>query len=80
MTFTGLLLMMSVIVIVLVMKRELMQNVFKLVILKAIGYSSFQIAVSYVTYPLLATIIGSLIGIIMMGMYLPIFNMGSVIQ
>jgi protein transport protein hofC homolog len=30
--------------------------------------------------PLMMLIIGSLIGIIMMGMYLPIFNMGSVIQ
>ncbi|OOF42545.1 type II secretion system F family protein [Rodentibacter trehalosifermentans] len=30
--------------------------------------------------PLMMVIIGSLIGIIMMGMYLPIFNMGSVIQ
>lgn len=30
--------------------------------------------------PLMMVVIGSLIGIIMMGMYLPIFNMGSVIQ
>lgn len=30
--------------------------------------------------PLMMVIIGSLIGIIMMGMYLPIFNMGSVVQ
>ena len=30
--------------------------------------------------PLMMVIIGSLIGVIMMGMYLPIFNMGSVIQ
>ena len=30
--------------------------------------------------PLMMVIIGGLIGIIMMGMYLPIFNMGSVIQ
>lgn len=30
--------------------------------------------------PLMMVIIGSLIGIIMIGMYLPIFNMGSVIQ
>ncbi|QPB41843.1 type II secretion system F family protein [Rodentibacter haemolyticus] len=30
--------------------------------------------------PLMMLIIGSLIGIIMMGMYLPIFNMGSVVQ
>ena len=29
--------------------------------------------------PLMMVIIGSLIGIIMMGMYLPIFNMGAVI-
>ncbi|BFU60404.1 MULTISPECIES: type II secretion system F family protein [Rodentibacter] len=30
--------------------------------------------------PLMMVVIGSLIGIIMMGMYLPIFNMGSVVQ
>lgn len=30
--------------------------------------------------PLMMVIIGSLIGIIMMGMYLPIFNMGSIVQ
>ena len=30
--------------------------------------------------PLMMVIIGSLIGVMMMGMYLPIFNMGSVIQ
>ena len=30
--------------------------------------------------PLMMVIIGSLIGIIMMGMYLPIFNMGAIIQ
>lgn len=30
--------------------------------------------------PVLMLIIGSLIGIIMLGMYLPIFNMGSIIQ
>ena len=30
--------------------------------------------------PLMMVIIGGLIGIIMMGMYLPIFNMGSVVQ
>ena len=29
--------------------------------------------------PLMMVIIGSLIGIIMMGMYLPIFNMGALI-
>lgn len=62
MTFTGLLLMMSVIVIVLVMKKRINAERVQIGVLKAIGYSSFQIAVSYVTYPLLATIIGSLIG------------------
>ena len=54
--------MMSVIVIVLVMKKRINAERVQIGVLKAIGYSSFQIAVSYVTYPLLATIIGSLIG------------------
>ena len=46
MTFTGLLLMMSVIVIVLVMKKRINAERVQIGVLKAIGYSSFQIAVS----------------------------------
>lgn len=62
MTFTGLLLVMSVIVILLVMKKRINAERVQIGILKSIGYGRFQIAASYVTYPLLATIFGSLIG------------------
>lgn len=62
MTFTGLLLLMSLVVIVLIMKKRINAERVQIGILKAIGYSRCQIASSYVSYPLLATIIGSFIG------------------
>lgn len=62
MTFTSLLLFMSIIVIVLVMKKKINAERVQIGVLKAMGYSRFEIAASYVSYPLLATIIGSLIG------------------
>lgn len=62
MTFTGLLLVMSVIVILLVMKKRINAERVQIGVLKSIGYGRFQIAASYVTYPLLATVFGSLIG------------------
>lgn len=62
MTFTGLLLFMSVVVIVLIMKKRINAERVQIGILKAMGYSRYQIASSYVSYPLLAAILGSFIG------------------
>lgn len=62
MTFTSLLLFMSIIVIVLVMKKRINAERVQIGVLKAIGYNRFEIAASYVSYPLLAAVIGSLIG------------------
>lgn len=61
-TFTGLLLFMSIIVVVLIMKKRVNAERVQIGVLKAMGYSRFQIAIHYVTYPLLAALIGSFIG------------------
>ncbi|MDE5977724.1 MAG: ABC transporter permease [Turicibacter sp.] len=62
MTFTGLLLVMSMTVILLVMRKRIQSERGQIGVLKAMGYSQTQIAISYVTYPLLSTVIGSLMG------------------
>ncbi len=61
-TFTGLLLFMSIIVVILIMKKRVNAERVQIGVLKAMGYSRFQIAINYVTYPLFAAMIGSFIG------------------
>lgn len=65
MTFTGLLLFMSLVVIVLIMKKRINAERVQIGILKSMGYHRYQIAISYVSYPLLASIIGSLVGFLL---------------
>ncbi len=62
MTFTVLLLAMSVFVILLVMKKRINSERVQIGILKAMGYRRYEIALSYLGYPLLSTVFGSLIG------------------
>lgn len=62
MTFTALLLVMSIFVILIVMKKRINSERVQIGVLKAMGYRRYQIALSYMSYPLLSTVLGSLIG------------------
>lgn len=62
MTFTALLLVMSIFVILIVMKKRINSERVQIGVLKAMGYHRYQIALSYMSYPLLSTVLGSLIG------------------
>lgn len=62
MTFTGLLLMMSVLVLVLITKKRINAERVQIGILKAMGYKEGSIIASYLIFPIFASFIGALIG------------------
>ena len=62
MTFSSLLLMMSISVLILITKKRIAAERVQIGILKAMGYGERDIIASYLMYPLIASTVGSLIG------------------
>ena len=61
-TFSGLLLMMSIVVLVLILKKRIQAERVQIGIFKAMGYKERAIIAGYLIYPLLASFIGALSG------------------
>lgn len=61
-TFSSLLLMMSVLVLILITKKRISAERIQIGILKAMGYREGIIIASYLIYPIVASFIGALIG------------------
>jgi len=62
MTFSSLLLMMSVLVLILITKKRISAERIQIGILKAMGYKEETIIASYLIYPIIASFVGALIG------------------
>lgn len=60
--FMYLLLGISVFVIVVITKKRIEDERLQIGVLKSLGYNSFNIAISYLVYPVIGSIIGGLIG------------------
>lgn len=61
-TFSGLLLVMCIVVIILILRKRINADRVQIGVLKAMGYSRLSITLNYLTYPLVAAIFGTLIG------------------
>lgn len=61
-TFSSLLLIMCIVVIVLILRKRINADRMQIGVLKAMGYSRFVISLNYMTYPLIAAIFGTVIG------------------
>lgn len=81
--FMYLLLGIAVFVIMVVTKKKIEDERLQIGVLKALGYSSFAVAVSYLVYPIIGSIIGGVIGFLIGNfasdsvshMYLSYYNM-----
>ena len=60
--FLYLLLAISVVVITIITKKRIDDERLQIGVLKSLGYSRFSIAVSYLTYPIVGSIIGGILG------------------
>lgn len=60
--FLYLLLAISVIVITIITKKRIDDERLQIGVLKSLGYSRFSIAISYLTYPIVGSIIGGILG------------------
>ena len=60
--FLYLLLVISVIVITIITKKRIDDERLQIGVLKSLGYNKFSIAVSYLTYPIVGSIIGGILG------------------
>lgn len=60
--FMYLLLSISVIVITIITKKRIDDERMQIGVLKSLGYSRFSIAVSYLTYPIVGSVIGGVLG------------------
>lgn len=61
-TFSALLLVMCVVVIILILRKRINADRIQIGVLKAMGYSRLTITLNYLTYPLLAALCGTFIG------------------
>ncbi|MCL1949864.1 MAG: FtsX-like permease family protein [Turicibacter sp.] len=62
MTFSSMLLMMSVLVLILITKKRITAERVQIGVLKALGYKEGAIIASYLIYPVLASFVGALTG------------------
>ena len=62
--FLYLLLTISVIIIMIVTKKRIEDERLQIGVLKSLGYSKYSIALSYLVYPILGSIVGGLLGFI----------------
>ncbi len=60
--FLYLLLTISVVVITIITKKRIDDEKLQIGVLKSLGYSRFSIAISYLTYPIVGSIIGGVLG------------------
>ena len=60
--FLYLLLAISVVVITIITKKRIDDERLQIGVLKSLGYSRFSIAISYLTYPIVGSIIGGILG------------------
>lgn len=61
-TFSALLLVMCIVVIILILRKRINADRVQIGVLKAMGYSRLTITLNYLTYPLLAALCGTFIG------------------
>ncbi|MGL4374284.1 MAG: FtsX-like permease family protein [Turicibacter sp.] len=60
--FSNFILIMSIFVIILILRKRLDADRIQIGILKAMGYSNFKISINYALYPVFAAIVGTWIG------------------
>lgn len=63
--FMYLLLSISIIVITIITKKRIDDERMQIGVLKSLGYSRFSIAVSYLTYPIVGSVIGGILGFLL---------------
>ncbi len=63
--FMYLLLSISIIVITIITKKRIDDERMQIGVLKSLGYSRFSIAVSYLTYPVVGSVIGGILGFLL---------------